>query len=265
MEIAKLTLKCLGNSKVVATASTFEKQFSASTFIPSSLVKGFQGTGFFEFIKNVESLTQQVLVGANCTKQNQVDQSISNLLNLSLFKPFQTQLLQSLLLTVSTAVLGLSADCLKLPVFSYIGNLIDELRNKIPTAIVINSGVKSTFGNQEFMLLPSGGTPLNSVFEKASCFYKKLKEKTPHFGQTLELLTETTEFQSNSSFLRASFTESLVSIGELTEPGWCIALHHWIGSKEMCLIPTGDLWKEPLEDLTQSSYCSSEDSKSLKS
>ena len=139
--------------------------------------KRYLGKGVLKAVSNVEDVIAEKLVGADCTKQKDVDALMIELDG----TPNKSKLGANAILAVSMAVCKAGALESNLPLYEYIANLVDSKRLTlpIPQMNVINGGLHAGIENdvQEHLIVPRGAKSFSDALRMCSETYHTLKKK----------------------------------------------------------------------------------------
>jgi enolase len=143
--------------------------------------KRYLGKGVLKAVSNVNNIIAKKIIGQDCTKQKETDESMIELDG----TPNKSNLGANATLAVSMAVCKAGALESNLPLYEYIAKLVDSrgVTLPIPEMNVINSGVHAGIANdfQEHMILPFGARSYSDALRMCSETYhtlkKNLKEK----------------------------------------------------------------------------------------
>ena len=140
----------------------------------------YNGMGVLKAVKNVNEVISPAILGMDVLKQGHIDEKMIGLDG----TPNKSKLGGNAILSVSLAVAKAGAVAVKLPLYSYIAELIDAtLPKKVehmptPTFNIINGG-KHGIGNldfQEFHVVPATIKPYHDALRIGEEIYQKLKE-----------------------------------------------------------------------------------------
>lgn len=139
--------------------------------------KRYLGRGVLKAVGNVNNVIAEKLVGTDCTKQEEADESMIELdgtLN-------KSKLGANAILAVSMAVCKAGALESNMPLYEYIANLVNSKGRTlpIPQMNVINGGLHAGIENdfQEHLIIPCGAKSFSDALRMCSETYHILKKE----------------------------------------------------------------------------------------
>lgn len=139
--------------------------------------KRYLGKGVLKAVSNINDTIAEKLVGRDCTKQKEIDESMIELDGTS----NKSKLGANAILAVSMAVCKAGASESNLPLYAYICKLVDSKRLTLPVPQmnVINGGLHAGIENdvQEHLIIPCGAKSFSDALRMCSETYHTLKKK----------------------------------------------------------------------------------------